>query len=492
MDNNEDKKYTSDEELTNLALSRGIFFHTSEIFSDNISGFWEYGPVGFRIFNNLLTQWRKLVNSMNGVEISGSVVLPKKVLQASGHEDNFFDMEIACIKCGSVYRVDKLLEEKENSRSFEGLSEGEYLNYIKEYGIKCAKCGGELGEIKKFGTMFPLKIGEDVQGYLRPEACQSIFLDFKRVFDTSGRKFPLVIAQVGKAFRNEISPRNNLIRQREFYQNDIEIFFVEDNFELKEDYTVQIYDKEKNNTMNVNISAALSDGTIKNKVTAYALSKIYGFLLSIGFDKDVIRFRKLYEDKAFYAEESFDLEIKKGDSWVELVACNHRGIHDLSSYEKYGAKGMNIDSNIPKVFELSMGTDRLFYLLLLVSMKKDSERRWLSLDSKISPFKYAIFPLVSKDGVDSKASEIFENSVYRDDILYSDSGSIGKRYRKAEEIGVRLAFTVDYESLENETVTIRESDSMKQFRISINYIDIITKEFESNSFDQLKNKYEYH
>ncbi len=481
-----------DEELTNLALSRGIFFHTADIFSDNISGFWEYGPVGLKIFNNLIVQWRKLVNSMNGFEISGSVILPKKVLQASGHEKNFFDMEIICSKCGTVYRVDKLLEEKDSDKNFEGLSEQEYRKYIDDYKIKCAKCGGELGDIKKLGTMFSLKVGEDVSAYLRPEACQAIFLDFKRVFDTNGRKLPLVISQVGKAFRNEISPRNNLLRQREFYQNDIEIFFIDDNFDLKEDPEIQIYDKNSSGIERIKISEALSRGLIKNKVTAYSLSKIYYFLLSIGFPSDSIRFRKLYEDKAFYAEESFDLEIRKGESWIELVACNHRGTHDLAAYEEYGAKGLRADGKIPNVFELSMGTDRLFYLLLSLSLKKDSERRWLSLDSKISPFRAAIFPLVSKDNLGPKAMELFNNSAYHDDILYSESGSIGKRYRKAEEIGVRLAFTVDYETMENDTVTVRESDSMKQFRVSINYIDIILKELESCDFNGLIQKYGYH
>ncbi|MEM0143348.1 MAG: glycine--tRNA ligase [Candidatus Parvarchaeum sp.] len=481
-----------DDEITNLALSRGIFFHTADIFNDNISGFWEYGPVGLRIFNNLLLQWRKLVYSMGGLEISGSVIVPKKVLKASGHEQNFFDMEIKCSKCGAVYRVDKLLEEKERGKSFEGLSEQEYLDYIKEYNIKCSKCGGELTEIKKFGTMFPLSVGEGIPAYLRPEACQSIFLDFERVFDTNGRKLPLVVAQVGKAFRNEISPRNSLLRQREFYQNDIEIFFLEDNFDIADDSEIQIYDKEVNETLKLKASEALSKGIIKNKVTAYALSKMHGFLLSIGFPAESIRFRKLYEDKAFYAQESFDLEVNKTGTWVELVACNHRGTHDLSAYEEYGAKVVRIADKIPNIFELSMGTDRLLYLLLASSFKKDSKRRWLSLNSKVSPFKAAIFPLVSKDGLDSKAKTIFNNSIYYEDLLYSEAGSIGKRYRKAEEIGVKLAFTIDYETIEDETVTVRESDSMKQFRIHLKYLDILIKDSDSNDFNILKEKYEYH
>ena len=486
------KKEELDDEIVNLALSRGIFFHTAEIFNDNISGFWEYGPFGLKIFNNLINEWRKLVHSMNGFEISGSIALPKRVLQASGHEQNFFDMEISCSKCGAVYRVDKLLEEKDGDKNFEGISEQEYLDYIKEYDIKCSKCGGELKDIKKFGTMFALKVSEDIPAYLRPEACQSIFLDFERIFDTNGRKLPLVISQVGKAFRNEISPRNNLLRQREFYQNDIEIFFLDDDFPVDEESEIKVYDKELGKTINLKIAEAFSKKIIKNKVTAYSLLKIQDFLFSIGFSEESIRFRKLYEDKAFYAEESFDLEVKKGDTWIELVACNHRGTHDLSAYEEYGAKGLKVNGKIPNIFELSMGTDRLFYLVLANSFRKDSQRRWLSLNNKIAPFKAAVFPLVSKDPLVSKAKEVLSNSIYSYDMLYSENGSIGKRYRKAEEIGVKLAFTIDYESMENNTVTVRDSDSMKQFRISLNYIDIIIRDSTSNNFNELRNKYEYH
>ena len=139
-----------------------------------------------------------------------------------------------------------------------------------------------------------------------------------------------------------------------------------------------------------------------------------------------------------------------------------------------------------------MGTDRLFYLVLANSFRKDSQRRWLSLNNKIAPFKAAVFPLVSKDPLVSKAKEVLSNSIYSYDMLYSESGSIGKRYRKAEEIGVKLAFTIDYESMENNTVTVRDSDSMKQFRISLNYIDIIIRDSTSNNFNELRNKYEYH
>ena len=487
-----DTKEERDDELLRIALSRGIFFHSSEVFSDNIAGFWDYGPIGVRILNNLLEQWRQTLYSMNGFEISGSVILPKIVLQASGHEANFFDMEIKCSKCGTVYRVDKLLEEKDSSKNFEGLTEEEYLKYLKEYSIKCSKCGGELDGLKKFGTMFPLKVGHDISAYLRPEACQSIFLDFKRVFEAYGKKLPMAIAQVGKAFRNEISPRNNLLRQREFYQNDIEIFFIEDDFKLDKDFKINVYDKNDSALGEIAISDALSKGVIKSSVTAYGIAKVHEFLLRVGFRNEDIRYRKLYEDKAFYSKESFDVEIKKQDLWVELVACNNRGEHDLSAYEEYGAKGLRVEDKIPQIFEISMGTDRLFYLLLFSSFRKDEQRAWLSMNSSISPFKAAIFPLVSKDNLDVKATSIFNSSRYRNDILYSENGSIGKRYRRAEEVGIKIAFTVDYDTIKDNTITVRESDSMKQFRINADKLDSVILDSASTDFEELRKKYEYH
>lgn len=196
--------------------------------------------------------------------------------------------------------------------------------------------------------------------------------------------------------------------------------------------------------------------------------------------------------KAFYSKESFDVEIRKQEQWIELVACNNRGEHDLSAYEEYGAKGLRIEGKIPQIFEMSMGTDRLFYLLLFSSFRKDEQRAWLSMNSSISPFKAAIFPLVSKDNLDVKANSLFNSSRYRNDILYSENGSIGKRYRRAEEVGIKLAFTVDYDTMKDNTITVRESDSMKQFRINADNLDLVILDSASTDFEELRKKYEYH
>ena len=342
--------------------------------------------------------------------------------------------------------------------------------------------------------MFGLKTGfdqdEGINAYLRPEACQSIFLDFKRLFSLYGKKLPLIIAQVGKAFRNEISPRNSLLRQREFYQNDIEIFFLDDEFKPIADLEANFYDTKTDESKKMKVSEAIGSGFITTNVAAYSISVVQSFLLNLGFDPELVRYRKLYEEKAFYSKESFDVEVKKGSAWVELMSCNERGDYDLKAYSKAGADVPEVDGKIPRIFEISAGTDRLFYLLLYTTMKKDSEREWFALNGTVSPYKAAVFPLVSKDNLDVLSFSAFSGSAYRNDIYYLESGSIGKRYRKADEIGVPISITLDYQTLEDNTATVRDRDSMGQFRIKLSDLDKIIQAMQSQSFQELKKSFE--
>ena len=489
-----DNDLSVEDRLMKVALSRGIYFKTAEIFGDNISGFWEYGPTGLRIFNNLLSVWRKTLDRIGALEISGSSIIPRKVLQASGHEKNFFDVATTCEKCGSVYRADKLLEAAAPDTVFEGMPDDQLVESLKKYGITCEKCGSPLTNVRHFGSMFGLNAGaedsKEVNAYLRPEACQSIFLDFDRVFKVYGRALPLTLAQVGKAYRNEISPRNSLIREREFYQNDIEIFFDDESkFELGDDREITVFDKKNPDASSMKISEYLSKGVIESKVTAYALSILDAFLHDLGFKREEIRYRKLYEDKAFYSKESFDAEIKKGDDWVEVTACNHRGDHDLAAYKEYGGSIVEIGGRIPQIFELSSGTDRLFYLLLYSSFKSDAEREWFELNASLSPYRAAVFPLMPKDSLDEIAMKIKTGSFYSDVMFYSATASIGKRYRRADEVGIKFDFTVDYQTKEDNTLTIRDRDTMDQFRMKVEDIDLLIKDSTKVEFSELKGKY---
>ncbi|MCW1301938.1 MAG: glycine--tRNA ligase [Candidatus Parvarchaeota archaeon] len=479
-----------DAKLLSISLNRGIFFPSAEIFPNSMGGFWDYGPIGLSILNSFQALFRRFLKSIGAFEISGASVLPKQVLKASGHEAKFFDVIARCSRCNSIYRVDKLLEASGVSGSLEGLSDEEYKKLLKDNDMRCQRCGAPLENIEHFYLMFPVSVGDSraANAYLRPEACQSIFLDFKRVFESNGKKLPLIISQTGRAFRNEISARESLLRQREFLQSDIEIFFTdESSFEPDKHTMLNIMDE--NNSVKMSADKAFEVKIIENRVTAFALSKIYGFLLSIGFGEDVIRLRKLHSEKAFYSKESFDIEIKRGDGWVEIASCNYRGNYDLSSYKEAGADVSEVDGVIPSIFEISIGTDRLIYMLLYNSLMSDEERSWFKLKPQMSPFVSAVFPLLSRKELEDKARDIVSSSSYSDSIYYLDGGSIGKRYRKSDEIGVPLAFTVDYQTLDDSTVTVRDRDTMKQFRVKISDVDKVISESSRSDFDSLSKKF---
>lgn len=212
----------------------------------------------------------------------------------------------------------------------------------------------------------------------------------------------------------------------------------------------------------------------------------------MGFAWSDIRLRKLYEDKAFYSKESFDVEVKKDSEWVELIACNYRSNYDLSVYKKYGGDIAQVGDKIPEIFEISAGTDRIFYMLLYNNLRYDSERRWFVLNGHIAPFKAAVFPLLSKDELVKFVNEHVSGSRYKKELYLLVSGNIGKMYRKADEIGVPIAITVDYQSLKDGTVTLRDRDSMEQFRFNVKDMDNLIEFSADNSFKRLREKFEAH
>ncbi len=479
-----------DEIINKIALTRGIYFPSAEVFTDRIAGFWEYGPIGARIFNNFLKKWRALLNEINAYEIIGSTIVPKIVVEASGHIKNFFDYTIQCEHCGSIFRVDKIIEEQTGENA-EGLSVEEFYDIIEKEKIKCPSCGNlftRKSKIDKYNLMIEANVAGE-KAFLRPEACQSIYLDFQRVYSISGQ-LPLIIAQTGKAYRNELSPRNNLIRERELHQSDIEVFFLpsqEKEFTVDESTKVNFVF----NGMEYKLSGkeALASGIIESNLSAHFIPIWQRFLESIGFKPEEIRFRKLVKDKPFYAKESYDVEVFSNDEWIEITAINHRGDHDLKSYEEKGANIKKINDQLPNVFEISAGTDRIIYTLLINSLKQDEKRNWLSLKGSIAPYPAAIFPLLNRDELVKKAIDILNNSRFKSEIYFLNTGNIGKSYRKSEEIGIPVAFTVDYQTLQDNTVTIRDRETMEQFRVSIDKIDgIIEDILNDKSYEELKAK----
>ncbi len=477
------------EEVMKLALERGFYFPSCEVYSDASAGFWEYGPSGVGLKNKFLELWRRELIRRDGMmEIDGSQIMSKSVFEASGHLGNFADPIIKCTKCNSTFRADRTIAEITNIEIPESADLIEFDNAIKENKIQCPKCKGDFGTTKKFNMMFKVGIGpQEEEAYLRPETCQSIFVDFPRLFKTMRGKLPLGIAQVGKSFRNEIAPRQSLLRLREFYQAEIEVFCnpgrlneVEKFAEI-ENTVIRVQTNAE--PVSMTCKEALETGTVPNKFVAYYLGILTEFYEKTGIDISKSRFRKLgNKEKAFYAEIAFDFEVETTIGWLELVACNYRADYDLSSHAKMSKEKFEVMDNdekvLPHVFEISMGIDRSLYTILEHSLKKDEEheRMVLSLKPYLSPIHVGILSLVKKDGLKEKTDEIFLNIKRKFDAFLDHSGAIGRRYRRLDEIGAPFAITVDHQTLEDNTVTIRKRDSMEQSRVDISKIDSILLE----------------
>jgi glycyl-tRNA synthetase len=478
------------EEVMKLALERGFYFPSCEVYSDANAGFWEYGPSGVSLKNKFLELWRRELIRRDGMmEIDGSQIMSKSVFEASGHLSNFADPIIKCTKCNSTYRADRTIAEIANIEIPESADLNEFDNVILENKIKCPKCKGDFGTTKKFNMMFKVGIGpQQEEAYLRPETCQSIFVDFPRLFKTMRGKLPLGIAQVGKSFRNEIAPRQSLLRLREFYQAEIEVFCNPGRLNDVEKFTeienTIIRVQTDSEPISMTCKEALETGTVPNKLVAYYLGILTEFYEKTGIDISKSRFRKLGDkEKAFYAEVAFDFEVETTIGWLELVACNYRADYDLSSHAKMSKEKFEVMDNdekvLPHVFEISMGIDRSLYTILEHSLKNDQEheRMVLSLKPYLSPVHVGILSLVKKDGLKEKTDEIFLNIKKKCDAFLDHSGAIGRRYRRLDEIGSPFAITVDHQTLEDNTVTIRKRDSMEQSRINISEIDSILLKF---------------
>ena len=480
------------EDVMKLALERGFYFPSCEIYADAQAGFWEYGPSGVSLKNKFLELWRRELIRRDGMmEIDGSQIMSKSVFEASGHLGNFADPIIKCIKCKSTFRADRTIAEISKIEIPESADLIEFDNVISQNNIKCPKCKGDFEKTRKFNMMFKVGIGpEEEEAYLRPETCQSIFVDFPRLFKTMRGKLPLGIAQVGKSFRNEIAPRQSLLRLREFYQAEIEVFCNPtklgemDRFSEIQNTTIRI--QTKTDPVSMTCREAVESKVIPNKFVAYYLGILTEFYEKTGIDVTKSRFRKLGDkEKAFYAEVAFDFEIETTIGWLELVACNYRSDYDLSSHAKKSNEKFEVMDNdekvLPHVFEISMGIDRSLYTILEHSLKddKENERVVLTLKPYLSPIQVGVLSLIKKDGLKEKTDEIYLQIKRKYDAFLDHSGAIGRRYRRLDEIGAPFAITVDYQSLEDQTVTLRKRDSMEQTRIKISEIDSILSEFTS-------------
>lgn len=487
-------------ETNNLAARRGLFYPSAELHPNAPAGFYDYGPEGSRIKNRLIEHWRRtLIENEGNIEISGSITLPESVFRASGHLENFNDPLVVCETCKTPYRADKLIEEKTGEEIPEGAALDYFDKKLAELKIVCPKDKKPFPPASKFNMMMKVDIGavKGVHAYLRPEACQSIFLSFPRLWKSGRIKLPVGIAQVGRAFRNEIAPRQGVLRVREFDQMDVEVFFnpkkineIEKWDDVK-DYALNLYLLKDKKVHSITCEKAVADKIVSGKLVAYYLARTQQFFHSLNIPLEKMRFRELEaEARAFYAAETWDFEVQMDNAWIELAACNYRTDHDLSTHGKEAKQEVGIKEDgatekfVPHIFEISMGTDRTFLVMLDANYRHEKrgaeERTFLDLPKAVAPYDVCVFPLMKKDGLAEHAEELakhLRNQNLR--VCYDESGSIGKRYARMDEIGVPYAITVDYQSLEDRSITLRERTGMKQKRVEVDDLDEVFWHFST-------------
>jgi glycyl-tRNA synthetase len=474
--------------VVEVCKRRGIIYPTAEIYG-SMSGFWDYGPVGARMKRKIEDYWREFFLEAGDhiVEIDGSVVLPEAVFEASGHLDSFVDPIAQCKKCKSIHRADHLIEEK-TKKFVEGKTTEELTQMIRDGKITCPSCGDRLDDARMFNLMLKTKVsaagGQDA--YLRPETAQNIFTSFKRVFLSSRGRLPFGIAQLGHSFRNEISPRHFVIRVREFNQFEIEMFINPDgaddchgfaavgktklNF-----FTQDAQQKKSGKPTTVTAASALKKKLIPNKWLAYFMAKEMQFYQDLGIPAAALRHRHMLpEETPHYSKGNFDMEIEFDFGWKETVGNAYRGDYDLQKHMKHSKTDMSVVVDgkkvVPHVVEPSFGLERTFAGMLLHCFREGKKRgwNWFAFPPRIAPYTIAVMPLMKKQELPAKAKEVIAKlKQVKYDVFYDETGSIGKRYARMDEIGVPYCVTVDYQTLEDGTVTLRDRDSTKQVRVPV-------------------------
>ena len=555
------------DDLAELAKRRGFFFPSNEAYGGT-AGFYTYGPEGAALKRNLEDTWRDIfVREEGHMELEAPTVMPEAVFEASGHLDGFDDMIVECAECGATHRADHLVEDAvEDIEDAEAYEPEEVAELIADHGIECPSCGAPLAdeEVEEFNLMFGTNIGpgSSSPGYLRPETAQGIFVEFPRLKEYARNQLPFGVAQVGRAYRNEISPRRALVRVREFTQAELEHFIDPENdeppLERVADVEVPLYSAESQNADDggvetYTVGEAVEEGVIGSEWVAYYLGRAMTFYERIGIDMDRFRYRQhLAGERAHYAADCWDAETELGGNWVEVTGFAYRSDYDLSKHGEYsgedftlfrqydepktveratvdpdmsylgpefgGAAGdvadalealagrdrsafdgeevtVEVDGDsytvpvektgfaveeqteagehiTPHVVEPSFGVGRLVYSVLIHRHGTDEvdgeQRAFLDLPAAVAPTTVAVFPLMTKDGLDDRAEELAhelrENGF---EVAYDDTGNIGRRYRRQDEVGTPYCVTVDYETLEDETVTVRERDSTDQTRVAV-------------------------
>ena len=444
------------DKLVALCKNRGVVYAGSEI-SGGLANSWDYGPLGVEFKNNVKRAWWKkfVQESPYNVGLDSAIIMNPQTWVASGHLGGFSDPLMDCKVCRTRHRADKLIEDYAFQNGLEdnpaGWSDEEMMNYIKEKHITCPSCGsGDFTNIRKFNLMFKTFIGvtEDSSNtvYLRPETAQGIFVNFNNVARTTRKKLPFGVAQIGKSFRNEITPGNFVFRTREFEQMELE-FFCKPGTDLQWFEFWRAYCRD--------------------------------FLKSLGMKEENMRLRDHSpEELCFYSKGTTDIEFLFPFGWGELWGIADRTDYDLTQHQNTSGQSMEYfdpETNtkyVPYVVEPSLGADRVALAFLcdaydeeVIDAEKNDVRTVLHLHPALAPFKAAVLPLSKK--LSDDAMEVYNDLAKYFNIDFDETGSIGKRYRREDEIGTPFCITYDFESKEDGCVTVRDRDSMEQVRIPI-------------------------
>jgi glycyl-tRNA synthetase len=451
------------EKIVSLCKRRGFVYPNSEIYG-GIAGFYDMGPMGHLLRQNMKKLFWEfmLVDHEHIFPIDGTIITHPRVWEASGHVGSFADamVESAGGPMGNRrYRADHLIEEmfsQEELKFFDETAKKEGISTIEAYTKllkgKKAPDGGILGEVKKFSLMVETSLGvvegEKKSAFLKGEACQTIYLDYQNVLDSMHPKIPFGIAQIGKAFRNEVARPQFMLRLKEFEQWDMQFFVNPKEMDTWYEY----WKRERMN-----------------------------WYTSLFNDKENLRFRQHRDDElAHYAKKAFDIEYKTPIGWKEGEGIHWRGDWDLSRHGQYSGHdftytdGETGEMFVPWIVETSGGVDRMFLFLLLDAYREDGDRVFLKLHPKLSPYTAAVFPLVrNKPDITAKAKEVYTHAKMHLKLstVWDDRGNIGKRYYAQDEIGTPFCITIDYTTLEDETVTVRDRDSAEQIRLPIEKIE---------------------
>lgn len=469
------------EDVMSLSVRRGFVWPAVDIYG-GLAGFYDYGHNGALLRRRWEDLWIETFLGLNPNYhlIDSTTILPELSLKASGHVDHFTDILVSCKRCGESYRGDHLLEAVTHEER-EGLTTQEVDAQIRDLRIRCPNCKGELGPSRPFNMMFPIAIGPTGKdrAYLRPETAQGVYLNFKREFEALRRKLPMGLAIVGRAYRNEISPRQGAYRMREFLQAELQIFFDPEAFGAEIPF-------DEVATRPVRVAWAPEKATRTAHETpakelvgrglptwfVYHLVQVQQFYLEgLRIPAQAFRFAELDEkERAFYNKIHFDIQIDQESlgGFKEVGGVHYRTDHDLSGHEAASRERQSVSVGskkvLPHVLELSFGVDRNVWALLDLGLEK-GERSVLHLPPRLAPVAVAVFPLVNKDGLPEKAEAIHALLRKRFVAFYDDSGSIGRRYARMDEIGTPFGVTVDHKTLQGEGVTIRERDTQAQVRV---------------------------